>query len=188
MSDPAKQAARAQALQKLRALPEAYVQERSARLRELLRPHVLQAQRICLFAPLPHEVNLLPLLHEAPGRSYFLPRCLPGHRLSFHRVQNPADDLEPGAMGIPAPKASLPCLPPDQVELMLVPGLAFTRSGKRLGYGGGYYDRYLPLLSPRALVLAPALPEQIVPDLPTDAHDVPIRVLTQDPFGMTNDE
>lgn len=155
----------------LRALPAEKVRACSALLREKLLPLLAGARHICLYAPLPHEVDLLPLLQEAPEHCYYFPRCLPGRRLCFHRVRDAAADLAPGAWGIREPLASLPSIEPAAVDIVLVPGVAFTRSGKRLGYGGGYYDRYLPLLSPRARALALALPEQMVRFLPTDSYD-----------------
>lgn len=157
------------ALSRLRTLPPEYVQEQSALLRHLLLPRLHCMQRVCLYAPLPHEVNLLPLLTEAPGVEFYFPRCLPGRQLSFHRVLTPAQ-LEPGALGIPAPPPELPQLEPQAAQLIIVPGVAFTTGGKRLGYGGGYYDRFLPRC-PAAATLALALPEQLYPDLPTDPHD-----------------
>lgn len=158
-------------LQQLRALSADYVQAASSRLRAQIAPHLDGAGNICLYAPLPHEVNLLPLLSERPEHAYYFPLCQPGHRLSFHRVVNPATDLTPGAMGIPAPRPHLPSITPAEVDLVLVPGVAFTMSGQRLGYGGGYYDRFLPQLPASARVLAAALPEQLLPTLPTDEHD-----------------
>lgn len=81
-------------------------------------------------------------------------------------------------MGILAPLPKLPIIPPQQMDIIIVPGVGFTLSGKRLGYGGGYYDRYLPMCT-RARVLALAFPEQIENTLPTDEHDFPIpSVLT----------
>lgn len=167
-------------LLRLRALPAAYVQAASAELRELLLPLLEGRRHVCLYAPLPHEVNLLPLLHEAPGRHYYFPRCLPGRKMVFQRVQDAERELIPGAMGIRAPMRSLPDIAPQDVELIVVPGLAFEPQGAgatRLGYGGGYYDRYLPLLPPTAHTVSLALPEQISPDLPTDRYDVPVQTL-----------
>lgn len=175
MSLEQKSLLRVQTLRRLRSLSAGYVQAASAQLRAQLLPLLGSARHICLYAPLPHEVNLLPLLTEAPGRAYYFPRCLSGHRLSFHRVQQPAAELVPGAMGIPAPLPHLPSIEPAQVELVLVPGVAFTRAGERLGYGGGYYDRFLPQLSPAARTIALALPEQLVDTLPTDEHDTRVH-------------
>ena len=148
---------------------------RSAALCRLLSPLLTaeSALNVGVYAPLPHEVNLLPLLDEYPRHRFCFPRCGAGHRMAFHHVTNPATQLAPAALGIPAPAAELPVIPPQELDLVLVPGLAFTEAGTRLGYGGGYYDRFLPLCT-RARVAAAAFAEQMLPHVPTDEHDVRI--------------
>ena len=61
---------------------------------------------------------------------------------------------------------------PEEVEVWVCPGLAFTRDGKRLGFGGGWYDRFLAAASPDALKLGVAYPWQLVDDLPQEPTDV----------------
>ncbi len=132
---------------------------------------------IALYAPLRHEVDLTPLLAQFPRHRFYFPRCLPGRALEFRRVRRLGDDLEPGSLGIPAPRASLPRIDPERLDLAFIPGLAFTLDGHRLGYGGGYYDRFLPRCA-RATLVACVFPEQIVPSLPVEEHDLPVdRVL-----------
>lgn len=153
---------------------------RSAALRALLAPLLSadKALHIAIYAPLPHEVNLMPLLHDYPRHRYAFPRCGKGHSMTFHHVICPEQELRPGAMGILAPLPELPIIPPQQMDIIIVPGVGFTLSGQRLGYGGGYYDRYLPMCT-QAHILALAFPEQIEGSLPTDEHDFPIpTVLT----------
>lgn len=164
---------RSAVLARLRSLSPQQVADYSARLRQLLTAQLGTARHICLYAPLAHEVDLLPLLTERSERSYYFPRCLPGRQLRFHRVSHPETELQPGAMGILAPAEHLPALAPEDIDLIIVPGVAFTPSGLRLGYGGGYYDRFLPLC-PRARKVALAFPEQMLTDLPTDEHDCTI--------------
>lgn len=79
-------------------------------------------------------------------------------------------------MGIPAPALELPIIAADEFDIIVVPGVAFTRTGTRLGYGGGYYDRYLPRCT-RAKVLALAFPEQMVGYIATEAHDLPLPLV-----------
>lgn len=87
------------------------------------------------------------------------------------RVVRSADDLKRGAMNVWEPQAH--CMPVQVAELdvILVPGLAFTRQGARLGRGGGYYDRLLAQPECRARRLAVAFDVQIIDDIPCEAHD-----------------
>lgn len=78
--------------------------------------------------------------------------------------------LQPGAYGIPEPPADLPIIPPEQIDLCLAPCLAADRNGFRLGYGGGYYDRFFARMSGvrAALCAADRLLEEPLPQEPTD--------------------
>lgn len=175
---PEKSRVRHAALAKLKAMLPAQRAAKSAALRCQLAPLLggEASLRIGLYAPLPHEVDLLPLLHEYPQHRYAFPRCLPGHRLCFHEVSDPATDLIPGAHGILAPQEDLPVIGAAAIDLLLVPGVAFTREGVRLGYGGGYYDRFI-LLCIHARILSLAFEEQIFNTLPMESHDLCIPYL-----------
>lgn len=173
MPDQAKQALRQQILARLRDAASADPQgRRSAALRRLLAPYLQgsPALTVGIYYPLPHEVDLLPLLSEYPQHRFALPRCLRERRMEFRLVSNPTADTEPAAMGIPAPKCTQQLVSPQELDLLIVPGVAFTLQGERLGYGGGYYDRYIPLC-PQTKLVACAFREQLVAQLPTDEHD-----------------
>ena len=174
-SSAGKQEVRQQVLQHLRTRPSHRVEEDSALLRAMLAP-LLQTptpQNVGIYIPMTHEVNLLPLLQEYPQHRYAVPRCLPGRHMEFHRIQDAQADTAPGAHGIPAPHTHLHIIPAEEFTLMIVPGVAFTPCGQRLGYGGGYYDRYLPLCK-GAQIIALAFAEQMLPQLPTEPHDLHI--------------
>ena len=81
-----------------------------------------------------------------------------------------ATTLIEGCHGIMEP-AEIFDIAPQDIGVWIVPGLAFARDGRRLGYGGGWYDRYLAVAADDARVLAVAYPFQVVEDLPTDVHD-----------------
>lgn len=66
-----------------------------------------------------------------------------------------------------------PIVPAEALDMIIVPLVAFDRAGARLGYGGGCYDRYLPMLSPACQIIGIAFDEQRVDGVPTDAHDLP---------------
>lgn len=67
-----------------------------------------------------------------------------------------------------------PIVPAEALDMVVVPLVAFDRTGARLGYGGGCYDRYLPILSPACQIVGIAFDEQRVDHIPTDAHDLPL--------------
>lgn len=67
-----------------------------------------------------------------------------------------------------------PIVPAEALDVIIVPLVAFDRTGARLGYGGGCYDRYLPMLSPACHIVGIAFDEQRVDHVPTDAHDLPL--------------
>ena len=67
-----------------------------------------------------------------------------------------------------------PIVPAETLDMIVVPLVAFDRTGARLGYGGGCYDRYLPTVSPACHVIGIAFDEQRVDHIPTDAHDLPL--------------
>ena len=67
-----------------------------------------------------------------------------------------------------------PIVPAEALDMIVVPLVGFDRTGARLGYGGGCYDRYLPMLSPACQIIGIAFEEQRVDHVPTDAHDLPL--------------
>ena len=67
-----------------------------------------------------------------------------------------------------------PIVPAEALDMIIVPLVAFDRAGARLGYGGGCYDRYLPMLSPACQIIGIAFDEQRVDHVPTDTHDLPL--------------
>lgn len=106
------------------------------------------------------------------GATLVLPATDPGgadERLQFRRWQ-PGETLVPGYVGVPEPAPDAQAIVPN---LILVPLLAFDRAGRRLGYGGGYYDRSLAALRADHTIFAMgvAYAEQEIPEVPTESHD-----------------
>lgn len=170
-----KREVRQQMLATLRAMPAARRDAASACLRaemgKLLgtAPHL----NVGIYMAMPHEVNLLPLLQEYPQHTYAAPRCMPGRQLCFHRIEETGKDTELSAHGILAPRPELPVIEPHELDILIIPGVAFTQGGDRLGYGGGYYDRFIPRCT-KARLVALSFREQILPSLPTETHDLRI--------------
>ena len=124
------------------------------------------------FWPLEGEIDIRPLLEAlAPGYDLALPRTLPrGQALRFHRW-HPGDALRIGRFGTVT--ADGPEVTPT---VLLVPLLAFDRCGRRLGYGGGYYDRTLAAL-PGAFTIGCAFAAQEVAAVPTGSTDIPLHCI-----------
>jgi 5-formyltetrahydrofolate cyclo-ligase len=110
------------------------------------------------------------------------PRVTAGQpRLRFHWVAGP-DDLQPGAYGILEPQEACPEVAAGDLDVILLPGLAFDPAGGRLGYGGGYYDEVGGLVrrEGRALLVGVGYDFQVVDRCPAGEDDVGIdRVVTE---------
>ena len=105
-----------------------------------------------------------------------LPRVDRANRmLQLFFVKNLESDLQPGIWGIrePRPDRCTAALP-SEIDLVLAPGVAFTRHGDRLGYGAGYYDRLIGGFAARPAVVAAAFDTQIVNDVPLSTTDQPV--------------
>ena len=115
------------------------------------------------------------------GKQLLLPRINRAQRaLELRHVVDLGADLVSGIWGIREPAARCPILSLSKVEFMLVPGVAFTARGARLGYGGGFYDRLLAGLDQRIARVAAAFQLQIVDQLPAGPHDQCVdRVITE---------
>ena len=136
-------------------------------------PEFRAANRVMLFASFQSEVETHHLIRRAlaEGKQVVLPR-VKGKDLELIEIENFDRDVQPGAWGIPEPAAGKPVALSD-IGLIVVPGAVFDQQGNRIGYGGGFYDRLLPRFTGRTVALAFEL--QIVPKVPTDAHDVPMQ-------------
>ena len=142
-------------------------------------PAFLAAGTVALFAPLPSEPDI-ELLWEKSGHRFCYPRVV-GSELEFVAVRH-VEELAPAAWNpnVREPAASPQLIAPAEIALILVPGLAFTRDGRRLGRGGGYYDRLLALHRPHAIALGVCFDLQLVPDIPCEPHDQRVdAVLTE---------
>ncbi|MBM4236011.1 MAG: 5-formyltetrahydrofolate cyclo-ligase [Firmicutes bacterium] len=137
-----------------------------------------QAEAIMYFVSFGSEVDTRPIVEETIRRRKIAlaPKAVPQSReLIPSRILDWDSDLMPGYYNIPEPRAgAMRPYDPEQIDLLIVPGVAFDLKGNRLGYGGGYYDRFFSLLKPGTPLVALVFDLQIVPTVPTDEWDRPV--------------
>lgn len=121
------------------------------------------------FIPFGSEIDITRVLTQAviDGKRTAVPR-VHGDTMDFYYIRG-ASDLEPGFKGILEPKKDMP-LALDECPFILAPGVAFTRSGYRMGYGKGFYDKYLA--SHKAFAVGVCFEEQLLPEIPTTSTDI----------------
>jgi 5-formyltetrahydrofolate cyclo-ligase len=125
----------------------------------------------------------------ASGKQLILPRIdRPRRAMIFHAVTELQESLLPGVWGIREPDPTV-CPPADldDVDLILVPGLAFTTRCERLGYGGGFYDAAIETARPQAIKVAAAFSSQIVDSLVVEPHDRVVDVLVTENASYFSD-
>ncbi len=140
-------------------------------------PEWERALRVHVFASFGSELDTRPIITGAieAGKILVLPVVVRDRHELEHAVITGLDDLEPGYMGIPEPAARCPRVDPSRLDMVIVPGVAFDDRGGRLGYGGGYYDRFLfTCHAPRVAV---CFGVQMVGTVPTGEHDLPVHVI-----------
>ena len=169
-----KQTLRKMIREKKRAMTEAQIEEASARLAQLLYNSPLYRQATTIYGYLPYnqEVRTVPMLEQAlaEGKRVAVPKVY-GDEMRFLYI----DDLsrvEKGYAGIPEPVDDEP-VAEDPTALVLMPGLAFDKAGHRIGYGGGFYDKFLSA-EPDHPTLALCYGFQMLDELPTEEFDIPV--------------
>jgi 5-formyltetrahydrofolate cyclo-ligase len=154
---------------------ERQMKSRSIENRLFLLPDFKAASTIMFFASFRSEVDTVPMIRKAlaEGKRVVLPK-VKGKNLALFEIREFDKDIHAGAWGIPEPHENKPAFLAD-VELIIVPGLAFDERGNRLGYGKGYYDKLLSAFPKTTAALA--FEAQIVPEVPVTEHDIPVKLI-----------
>ncbi len=169
-----KKALRRQIREKKRAMTEAEILSRSQRLGELFAATEAYRNAKSVYGYLPYnqEVRTVPILQKAlaDGKRVAVPKVY-GDTMRFIWLED-LSKVEKSEMGIPEPVEDGP-VADDETALVLMPGVAFTEKGERIGYGGGYYDRFLAR-EPDHPTVALCYDFQIAESLPTEEFDIPV--------------
>jgi 5-formyltetrahydrofolate cyclo-ligase len=154
------------------------------RLTEL--PELRAAKSILLYLDFRGEIESQPLIEWglAQGKAVLAPVTVVAERRLIPVRITSMDDLQTGAYGIREPilredgeGGEGAVYAPEDIDVVVLPGVGFDRQGGRLGYGGGYYDRFLPRLRQQTFKVAVAYEMQVLPEVPMEPHDTVLDAL-----------
>lgn len=170
---------RKQVLHEMKAISQEQKQFIDQALTEQLLQHPFyqEAKVIATYLSFPHEFQTQELIEQAlrDCKKVLIPKTYPKGRMDF--VVYDPQQLVKTSFGLLEPQGDLEVVDASQIDLIHVPGLAFTTEGYRIGYGGGYYDRYLKHFSGNTL--STVYPCQIRDFIPED-HDIPVQEVLVD--------
>ena len=165
---------RKQVLQEMKAIPRKQKQAIDQALTEglLQHPFYQEAKIIATYLSFPHEFQTQKLIEQTlrDSKKVLIPKTYPKGRMDF--VVYDPQQLVKTSFGLLEPQGDLEVVDASQIDLIHVPGLAFTTEGYRIGYGGGYYDRYLEHFTGHTL--STIYPCQIKDFIP-EKHDIPVQ-------------
>jgi 5-formyltetrahydrofolate cyclo-ligase len=178
----AKRALRAQMIAVRDALDEGARASASRRIgtRVEALPSFAAARVVLVTLPFGSEWDTRPLARSAlaSGKTLVVPRVNGATRmLELHAIGDLAADVTPGYRGIPEPRPTMPRMDAAAIDWVLVPGVAFSHDGRRLGYGGGFYDRLMSTLKPATPRVAGAFDAQIAARIPAAAYDLCVDMI-----------
>ena len=169
-----KKSLRKQVLQELKSQSAEEKEVMDAWLTEqlLLHPFYKEAKTIATYLSFPHEFQTARLIEQAQkdGKTLLIPKTYPHGKMDF--VLYEPEKLERNSFGLLEPKGNFSIIEPSLIDLIHVPGVAFNPSRYRVGYGGGYYDRYLePFPGHTISTLYPCQ----IQDFQPEHYDIPVE-------------
>lgn len=176
-----KERIRRESLKRRNRLSREEIERKSLLIRRgiLKLPEFVKAKRILTYFEKGTEVKISPLITHMlnTGKEVILPITVPEKKeLLLSRIMS-LEELGEGIFGILEPKV-MRLVPPETIELAILPGVAFDLEGNRIGYGGGYFDGLLHKMD--ALLIGVAYEIQIVEDLPSSSKDVRMdKIITE---------
>lgn len=159
---------KAQLRAEMRELPDPGPEVRRAVIEQVSRWLEEREDRVVVgFLAMGDEIDITPLTERHPGIRFGLTRTAPGITLTVHDFDGPR---ERHRFGFEQPSPTAPVISPSEIDVVLVPGLAFGPDGRRLGRGAGYYDRFLAGLEAEKVGLTTS--NRLRDDIPLEPHDV----------------
>ena len=170
-------------LDKRSKLTEEEIHNKSKSIFDLLSSTALynNSTNVMLYIAFRNEVLTSGIINDLlkQNKRVFIPITIPKTKgLIVSELKNPDEDLEIGNFGVLEPKKeAIREVNPEILDLVLVPGVGFDEEGYRIGYGAGYYDRFLPRVSPSVPTIGLAFEIQLVHKIPRDEYDFPVQYI-----------
>ena len=144
--------------------------------RVLSDPAFLQAKTVFCYCSTAQEIDTYPILQAALSqkKQLCLPRTLPLGQMEARQIFH-LEQLQPASYGILEPGCDSPLIAPEEIDLCIIPCLAADLNGHRLGYGGGYYDRFLPRTHATHMVLCAQA--RLFSQIPSQEHDITCDII-----------
>ncbi|MFC0415684.1 5-formyltetrahydrofolate cyclo-ligase [Cytobacillus solani] len=186
-----KQMIRKQIMDKLAKIEKPQYEHDSYEIAQLLFRDALwkEARTVGVTISKSPEVDTYQIIRKAweEGKRVVIPKCLPRNKEMVFRTLTKFNQVESVYYGLLEPIETVTKeVPANEIDLIIVPGLAFTQNGYRVGFGGGYYDRYLASFTGQTISLA--FTPQLVTELPIEGHDIPVnKIITVKKAEKMND-
>ena len=149
--------------------------------RLIISPEYRAAESVLIYMARPDEISTSLIIHAAlaNNKTVALPVCNADKSMTFRQIRDIVD-LKPGSFGILEPDESCPVITPGESSLCVCPGLCCDMRGFRLGFGGGYYDRFLADF--KGVKAALCYSDSVIPAIAADKYDVRMNVIHTDSF------
>lgn len=173
-----KKAQREAIKQKQKGLSERYILDSNRKICKniLALKEFKNASIIFCFVGRADEIDTVPIFNQAwkDGKEVVVPKCIRKGVMEAYKIDS-FQDLEPGKFGILEPKAACTLVKPETIDFAIIPCMSCNLKGERLGYGGGYYDRYLENADfPTAVICRDAL---LLKEVATELHDLAMDIV-----------
>lgn len=169
---------RAEILEKRKNLSEEYIKISDKKICEevLKLSELRRAETVFCYVSTPEEIDTQELIRKLlkNGKRVAVPRCEGKGLMRAYEIKS-LEELQSGAFGIMEPKEECPLVAPSEIDMAVIPCLACSKDGKRLGYGGGFYDRYLENTKFDRVILCRE--KQLLSEIPTDKWDQPMNII-----------
>ena len=165
--------------EKINGFPAEYIEESDAAIAERVcaLSEFIQAKTVFTFYSIGREPDTHRIIQRAleMGKTVTLPVCFKGGIMEARAIKDVGELRESQMMGLMEPLDSTHVVPPEELDFIVVPALAYDKTGYRVGYGGGYYDRFLSRT--QAYTVGITREKLMMDSVPREDHDIPVNCI-----------